>query len=281
VARQVQLVDIAPTVLQSVGLPVPAPPAMAGSPLQAAVDGGAPEPAAVSEISHRGYVAHGMRTRKDKYVRRFSPDDDELYFDLGLDPLEKVDRSAANRERVRLMRAGVEAAMVPNPFRTHLRVEGGGAYVLRLATGGWIEGVETAGLGPSEGYTIEGNGRKLELRLQPRPGRPREVAFGVRPMGAPVKLQGTRDGRPLRPDEVWIAREAVHPPAVPLTLPELEPVDEDKDRLSIDMLSAPPAGRAGVGIWLQMSAGRSVMQPFDKETCERLKALGYVGSCPG
>jgi hypothetical protein len=100
-------------------------------------------------------------------------------------------------------------------------------------------------------------------------------------MGAPVSLQGTRDRRPLRADEVWIAHEAVHPPAVPVTLPELEPVDEDKDRLSINMLEPPPGGRAGVHLWLQMVAGRSVMRPFDKETCEGLKALGYVGSCPG
>ncbi|HET8645748.1 MAG TPA: sulfatase, partial [Vicinamibacteria bacterium] len=281
VARQVQLVDVAPTVLAGLGLPVPPPPAMAGRPLQAAAGDEGPEPPAVSEISHRGFVAHGMRTRRDKYVRRFSPQDDELYFDLLSDPREKTDRAADHRERVRLMRAGVEAAMVPNPFRTHLRIEGAGAYVLRLATGGWIEGVEAVGLGPSEGYTVEGNGRKLELRLQPRAGRPREVAFGVRPMGAPVTLQGTRDGRPLGPDEVWIAREAVHPPAVPVLLPELEPVDEDKERLSINVLEAPPAGRPGVHVWLKMVAGRSVMRPFDKETCERLRALGYVGTCPG
>jgi arylsulfatase A-like enzyme len=281
VARQVQGVDVAPTVLQALDLPVPPPPAFAGRPLQAALEAGDPEAPAVSEISHRGYVAHGMRTRRDKYVRRFSPEDDELYFDLVQDPREKVNRAEENRERVRLLRAGVEAAMVPNPFRTHVRVEGGGAYVLRLATGGWIEGVEAVGLGPAEGYTIEGNGRKLELRLQPRAGRPREVTFGVRPMGAPVTLAGTRDGRPLRAEEVWIAKEAVHPPAVPLALPEIEPVDEDRDRLSINVLEPPPAGRAGVHLWLQMVAGRSVMRPFDKDTCERLKALGYVGTCPG
>jgi arylsulfatase A-like enzyme len=281
VPEQVQAVDVMPTVLKELGLPVPEPPAIAGRPLQAVVEGGAPEPPAVSEISHRGYVAHGMRTRRDKYVRRFSPDDDELYFDLARDPAEKVNRAEENRERVRLLRAGVEAAMVPNPFRSHLRVEGTGAYVLRLSTGGWIEGVEPVGLGPAEGYTIEGNGRKLELRLSPRPGRPREVIFGVRPMGAPVTLQGTRDGRPLRADEVWIAKEAVHPPAVPLTLPELEPVDEDKERLSINMLEPPPAGRAGVSLWLQMVSGRTVMAPPDKERCEQLKALGYVQTCPG
>jgi hypothetical protein len=45
------------------------------------------------------------------------------------------------------------------------------------------------------------------------------------------------------------------------------------------VLEAPPSGRAGVSLWLQMVTGRSVMAP-DKETCEALKALGYVGTCP-
>jgi hypothetical protein len=173
VAEQVQAVDVMPTVLGELGLPVPEPPAIAGRPLQAVVEGGAPEPPAVSEISHRGYVAHGMRTRRDKYVRRFSPDDDELYFDLVKDPTEKVNRAQENRERVRLLRAGVEAAMVPNPFRSHLRVVGAGAYVLRLSTGGWIEGVEAVGLGPSEGYTIEGTAASRAAPAAAA-GRPRE-----------------------------------------------------------------------------------------------------------
>ena len=72
-----------------------------GHPLQAVVQGGAPEPPAVSEISHRGFVAHGMRTGKDKYVRRFSPEEDELYFDLRNDPKETVNLIEQNRERVR------------------------------------------------------------------------------------------------------------------------------------------------------------------------------------
>jgi len=278
VAQQVQVADVLPTVLQALELPVPHAPDIVGHPLQAVVEGEVPEGAVLSEISHRGYVAHGMRTSRDKYVRRFSPDDDELYFDLKADPKEKDNRAEQNRERVRLLRAGVEAAMVPNPFRTTLRVAGGGDYTLRLRTGGWIEGVQAVGLGPSEKYEVEGNGRKLALHLRPRPGQPREVSFGIRPMGAPVWMEGQKDGRPLSPQAVWIAHEAVHPAAVPLKLPELEPVDEDKDRLGVDMLSAPPADRAGVQIWLQMIGGHTSIGPIDKEACERLKALGYLGA---
>src|SRR5688500_14372830 len=82
VKQQVQAVDVLPTVLQALELPVPAPPVIAGRPLQAVLAGGAPEPPAVSEISHRGFVAHGMRPSRDKYVPRFSSEEDELYCDL-------------------------------------------------------------------------------------------------------------------------------------------------------------------------------------------------------
>jgi hypothetical protein len=35
-----------------------------------------------------------------------------------------------------------------------------------------------------------------------------------------------------------------------------------------------------VHLWLTMTPGRQMMEKWDKETCERFKALGYVGTCP-
>ena len=278
VAQQVQEVDILPTILESQGLPVPAPPVIAGRPLQAVIRGGAPEPPAVAEISHRGYVAHGMRTRTDKYVRVFSPAQAEMYFDLARDPKEQTNRIEENRERSRFLKSGLEEAMVENPYRNIVRVAGTGAYDLKLSTEGWIQGVETAGLGPSERYNIEGNGRKLYLHVRPRPGQPREVSFSIRPMGAPVWLEGTRDGRPLKPGDVSIAAEGIHPAAVPLKLPDIEPQDaSDEEKPEWNVLGAPPEDRPGVHLWLVMSPGRKVMD-LDKETRERLKALGYLGN---
>jgi arylsulfatase A-like enzyme len=276
IKQQVQSVDILPTVLQALGLPVPAPPILTGHPVQAVVEGGAPEPPAVSEISHRGFVAHGMRTGRDKFIRRFSPEDDELYFDLVADPGEKTNRIDQARERVRLLKAGVEAAMVPNPFRYNLRLEAPGVYELKLKSGGWMEGVEPAGFGQGERYEIENAGRGLVLTVRPRPGQPREVAFGVRPMGAPVWLAGTRDGRPLAPGDVYMAREGVHPAAVPFALPEIE---SEKERAE-DIFAPPPGGRPGVHVWLTLAPGH---QPIvmNKAKCEELKALGYIsGDCP-
>jgi arylsulfatase A-like enzyme len=271
VKQQVQVVDVLPTVLQSQDLPVPEPPHIAGRPLQALLAGAAPEPPAVSEISHRGFVAHGMRTSRDKYVRRFSPDDDELYFDLVRDPGEKDNRVADAGRRVELLKKGVEAAMVPNPYRHHVRAAGGGEFVLRLRTGGWFEGVEPTGLTAAD-YQVEGNGRKLALRLRPRPGTPREVAFSIRPQGAPVWLEGTRDGRPLRPSDVLIAQEGVPALSLPLQLPEIE---TEKERTE-NIFAAPPAERAGLHVWLTLVPGREIMGAFTKDARERLCALGYL-----
>ena len=244
IAQQVQTVDVLPTVLLGGGLSVPTPPIITGRPLQAVVEGGAPEPPAVAEISHRGFVAHGMRTRNDKFIQRFSPEEGELYFDLRTDPGERVSLADRAGERVRQMRAGLEQAMVPNPFRHVLKFEGASRYEVKLRTHGWIEAVEPVGFGLADRHASEGNGRKLALRVQPRPGQPREVAFGIRPMGAPVWLEGTRDGQALRPRDVFIAAEGIHPPAVPFPLPEIE---SEKERVE-DIFSAPRAARPGLHI---------------------------------
>jgi hypothetical protein len=274
IAQQVQTVDLLPTVLEHFGLPVPTPPAIVGHPLQAVIAGGAPEPPAVSEISHRGFVAHGMRTRRDKYVRRFSPEEDELYFDLLSDPKETVNRIDQNRERARLLKAGVEAAMVPNPFRDRVKFVAPGTYKLLFKTGGWIEGVEPIGFGPEDRYDLDGNGRKLIITVRPQPGRPREIAFSLRPQGAPVWLEGSRDGKDLTPAEVYMAQEGIHPAEVPFKLPEIE---SEKERT--DNIFAPPSQeRPGLAIWLEMEGGKPAPVKMDKETCERMKALGYVSA---
>ncbi|MCU0240903.1 MAG: sulfatase [Vicinamibacteria bacterium] len=270
IAQQVQVVDVLPTILSELKLPVPEPPAIAGRPLQKVIAGGAPEPPAISEISHRGYVAHGMRTSKDKYIQRFSPEEDELYFDLHKDPKEKINLMAPTSERIRLLKAGVEAAMTPNPFRYNLLFTGSSVFELRLRTRGWIEGVEPVGFGPQDRYE-EGNGRRLILKVRPQPNRPRTVIFGVRPMGAPVWLEGTRDGRPLSADAIWIAEQAVHPEDMPMKLPEIE---TEKERVE-NIFVPPPKPRPGLSVWLTVASGRS-LTPMDSATCKTLEALGYI-----
>jgi arylsulfatase A-like enzyme len=272
VAEQVQGVDVVPTVLEAVGAPLA--PELMGQPLQRLLAGETKPRPALAEISHRGFVAHGVRTDGDKYIRRFSPDDDELLFDLRKDPKEKTSIAAESPQRVRTLQAQAEAGMAPNPFRYVLQVAAPGRFALKLETKGWLEGVEATGLGPQERSMLGGNGRWLELALQPRPGAPREVGFTVRPIGAPVVLSGSRDGRPLKPLDVAVGEGSFRPSAFPFRLPDIES-ETESDR-GINLFAAPREAATGVRLWLALPPGRSI-QELDPEARERLKALGYVG----
>ena len=96
----------------------------------------------------------------------------------------------------------------------------------------------------------------------------------MRPVGAPVTLGGTRDGRPLRSADVAVGAGSFHPEALPFRLPDIES-ETDTDR-GIRLFEAPPAAAPGVRVWLALPPGRTV-QEMDEATRERLKALGYVG----
>jgi arylsulfatase A-like enzyme len=272
VSEQVQGLDIVPTVLEAEGVPLPGD--LGGIPLQRVLRGGTQPRPALAEISHRGFVAHGVRTEKDKFIRRFSPEDDQLYFDLVRDPGERRDLAPERGERVRLLEAQAETGMAQNPFRYAVEIAGKGRFSLRLETRGWLERIETTGFGPEERWTLGQNGRRLELDARPRPGAPRELGFTIRPIGAPVYLNGTRDGRPLRRGEVVIGETAFPPEALPFRLPDIES-ETDKDH-GLVLFKPPHADVPGVRIWLTLPPGRT-LQELDEATRERLKALGYVG----
>jgi hypothetical protein len=273
VAQQVQGVDVLPTILAAMGLPVPPAPVIAGRPLQETLSGEAQRREAIAEISHRGIVAHGVRTDSDKFIRRFNPERDELYFDLAKDPEEKTSVLEAATERVRRLRARAEEAMMPNPFRHVLRLAGTDAYALTLRTGGWIEQVQATGLGSGERFLIAENGRRLDLRARPRPGQPREVAFETRPQGVPVWLEGSRAGRRLRQTDITLG-DGRTADAIPFRLPEVDS-DSEAAHAPAGLFRAPAGDPTGIQVWLVLPPGRKLVE-LDAETRERLKALGYL-----
>jgi arylsulfatase A-like enzyme len=273
VAQQVQGVDVLPTFLAGLGLPVPAAPVIAGRPLQDTLAGSAPRREAIAEISHRGIVAHGVRTEGDKFIRRFNPEHDELYFDLLKDPKEQTSVAQSAPERVRRLRARAEEAMSPNPFRHVVRLAGSDAYVLTLRTGGWIEQVQATGLGQGERFQVGENGRRLDLVARPRPGQPREVAFETRPLGVPVWIEGTRAGRPLRRADLTLG-DGRTADAIPFRLPEVD-TDSEADHAPAGLFKAPASETAGIQVWLVLPPGRKLVE-LDAGTRERLKALGYL-----
>jgi arylsulfatase A-like enzyme len=272
VERQVQGVDVVPTVLEAMGVPLPE--GLAGQPLQRAIEPETPARTALSEISHRGFVAHGVRSEEDKYIRRFSPDDDELLFDLLEDPGEQSNVIGDRPERAETLKAQAEEFMEPNPFRYVVEVAGAGPWTLRLEANGWIEEVESSGLGEGDEQVPGGNGRWLQLNLGAGSDVPRQVTFTVRPRGAPVTLSATHRGEPLEPTRVAVAGSGWHPPNLPFRLPDVESEAERENGL--DLFAAPPEG-PGIRVWSTLPEGQSLME-LDEETREQLRAMGYLGS---
>jgi len=275
IAQQVQTIDIYPTVLETLGLQPPGTQIGSGHAMQPVIAGTAGESPAVSEISHRGYVAYGMRTRQDKYVRQFSPDEAEKYFDLLKDPKEQTDRLKEAPDRSRKMKADVEQAMTQSPYRHNLKWVGGGSYSLKLRCAGWIDGFEPIAFGSTERAVLDRDTQTLTLDVRPVVGQPRELFLSVRPMGAPIWVSGTRDGRPLTADDVFMAEESIHPAGVPFKLPEVESESERTD----NMLEAPKTLSFGLHVWVTLLPGRTI-RVIDEKECEKLKALGYIsGPC--
>jgi hypothetical protein len=220
-------------------------------------------------------VAHGLRTRGDKYVQRFSPQQDELYFDLARDPGERQDRQAEARERVRALKAQLEGGMAPNLFHHLLRFAGDSRYEVELVTRGWIDDVSAKGLAAGESQQLLDQGRRLVLKVAPRPAKPREVALRLRPRGAPIRLTGTRDGRPLTPRDVFVSAAGTHPAALPVALPDIESEQGDTAE---DIFRAPkPSAGPGLWLWLRAIPGRQRMT-FGQDAREHLKGLGYIGN---
>ena len=268
VAQMVALSDVLPTVLEAVGLSVPDPPAIIGRPLQGVAFSKVPEPPVVSEISHRSFVSTGIRTGQEKYIRRFSPQTDELYFDLTKDPKEQTNLIEQKPERLRRLRSAVEATMQVTPYRYGIRSLSAQPQALLVETTGWIEGVETASFGITEKAEIKNNGRLLEITLSPKAGSPREGFFRVRPVGVPVKLTGRIGNRPLVPSDIFFGEAGAHPLAMPYEFPGL-----DSDVL--DGAFKPGKTNAGVAVFLDQPLGRAVAN-IDCARVEQLCALGYL-----
>jgi hypothetical protein len=267
VDRQVQIVDVLPTILRALGLPSPPEPRIVGRPLEESFVAAAAERPAPLETKSRDFVLYGVRTRRDKYVRELYPASRELYFDLLHDPGESVNRLAEAGPRAQEMKRIAEAAVGPAALRHELRVAGADRYELRVRTSGWIESVETVGLGPSERAEVEGDRRAVTLSLAPQPGRPRDVTILTRPHGVPLWIEGTRGGRRLRPTDIRVGAQGVSAATVPFRFPEPEEVP--------GIFSPPRAAEQGIAAWVAPLAGAEVPR-FDNEARERLKALGYI-----
>jgi arylsulfatase A-like enzyme len=267
VARQVQLVDVVPTILKSQGLAVPG--RIAGRDLEESFAATGPERPAVFETKFFDHVAYGARTSEAKYVRFFHPTAVELFFDLRRDPGEKQAGDAQGRPEARALKRVAESSL-SSGLQHRVRVEGAADYELRLRTTGWIEVVDREGLLATEEAQVADDGHELVLRLRPEAHRPRrvEVDFVARPYGVPVWVDGTHGGRRLRPSEIRVAAEGRPAQGLPFLVPDVEELGTP--------FAPPPSLASGVSIWLVLTNPDRGVVLLDPETQESLKALGYL-----
>jgi arylsulfatase A-like enzyme len=267
VARQVQLVDVLPTILKSQGLAVPG--GIAGRPLEESFATAGPERPTVFETKFFEHLAYGARTSEAKYVRYFHPTAVELFFDLRCDPGERRTRDAEGSAQAQALKRVVETSL-SSGLHHRVRVEGAADYDLRLRTTGWIDVVDRGGLLATEDARVADDGHELVLRLRPDARRPRpaEVEFVARPYGAPVWVDGTRGGRRLRPSEIRVAAEGRPARTLPFLVPDVEELGTP--------FAPPPSAASGVSVWLVLANPDRGVVPLDPDTQESLKALGYL-----
>ena len=170
------------------------------------------------------------------------------------------------------MRARVGETMRPTPYRYVLRTSGISRFSLNLRTAGVLEEVEVAGLGQGETSTSGGRASSSPWSSNHSRRAPREVSFLVKPVGAPVHLEGARDGRPLRAQDVTTAGDR-HPDGFPFLLPD--PERENPPAEAQKLFRSPEGEADGLGVWLVESSPGTTPE-VDDETLEALRALGYV-----
>jgi arylsulfatase A-like enzyme len=133
----VELVDVAPTMLELLGLP--APEGISGRSLAALLRGGTGDPnaSALSEAVCSGPEQKSLRTARHKYVAAFDAPGGERsgipgprrwqrLFDLERDPGEQHDALRARPELVETLRARLGAALAPSSERGFARGTGPG-----------------------------------------------------------------------------------------------------------------------------------------------------------
>ena len=65
---------------------------------------------------------------------------------------------------------------------------------------------------------------------------------------------------------------------MPFKLPEIESDSDSETQRNDNVLVPPRQQQPGLSLWLTLAPGRSVLS-LDAATCERFRALGYVGKC--
>jgi hypothetical protein len=279
-SRPVELLDLAPTLLDAAGIPVPD--RFEGRSLLRK-EGDADEASFAEALRSGGeqkaYVEDDWKLVFDVFLGKQS------LYDLGTDPRELHDLTAERPDKAAEMFAKLMARALLPKGSWHLAFNGSGDpdrpadLDARLTTagrflqcGGYdmenMRGVEKR----LDKWRIEDDERTLTLQMTSR-GDVDGVTFFVDPPESPVTLEVTIDGEPVVPEQVYLGAEGRHPGGSPFRLVP-EELRSEAGVTPRGWRDANPA----VAVWtvegLIDLSGETV--ELDSATVGRLRALGYV-----
>lgn len=282
-------VDLLPTILDSVGVPIP--PEIQGTSLLPRIfaedqrDG----PPVVSEVDKDGRSRKSVIVDGRKYIRQWAPHPQEYFFDLRKDPGELENyagtgRALADRQRLKgLLDAYVESS-TQGIFLVAFN-QGADASSIRIFVEGELETTSLlyaeepkagGGTGDRGGESVLlkkiGDGRPvtrwfLNTGIGDRDG----LSFLPRSDAEEIKIVITAGGKPLDPGSILLGSKGLPASSNPviLRMSELKPL------VSGALESPPFDDRLAVRIWWQ-GAQIAATAELDEKTRKNLEALGYI-----
>lgn len=272
--EQVALVDVAPTVLGLLGLPIPE--SFVGRAMLG--DLGAPRDAVLAEYLNSGPESAAIRTPNLKYIYEYESGREQVY-DLGADPGEHVNLST-QAGRLEQGRFAFQT------FNRQLSIDRGRYLVeLRLVSSAPVDwSVEANGdravipmlhaaPGDGQGWMASNDYRRVRVSGRTEKGRELAVTLPARGDMTSLSLKILANGRELAPGALIVPTPGEANPASLLAN-----VMEPAAREHLFSLSSPPVP-AGEGthalVWIG-APGVGWKSRNQKELREKLQALGYL-----
>ncbi len=260
--------DIAPTILQILGLPAPS--YYQGNGLISSDDGSAaPAQPLFAEGITFGHEKKAVFSEHYKLIYTTTLDKFELY-DLRADPRERRNMIGKLPEVEHRLRQILESFLhdANRGIRVTLKPRAElWAYEGRLTTTGVFINVTSLFPTKSQVFHAGQDSKSIEFRLEGADGV-NAFAFDVDPAEAPIRVELTQ-GNDQPGGSAYLGRSSAHPLRPPVEF----------DRKMLETLSAsaePDMNKEGIYFWVKKDSRESRSVQIDGETKKELESLGYL-----
>jgi len=265
--------DIAPTLLDYAGVPIP--PEFTGRSLRPLLDGatGSARDDVVSEVVAPKVVSYAVEGPRYKYVRQLVPEQKEQLFDLRNDPAESANLLPGIPAEARKSVEELDAYMRAAQFGYHLSVVGdrpGRRYRVEVSVHGSIERAFRFVMATGDTFEVSDDRSRATLEFT-SDGKARHLVIQPSPDDAPIRLDVRADGDRVEPAAIRLGKGDDRAPSVPFTA--------DAQTLDVSQASAEElleAQESPVRVWHLPRSARRNRVGLSDDTIRYLKALGYV-----